>query len=173
MELTLLRHGALGREHHDRYNGHTDISIDEGLFEAHKAASLFQHPFDQIYSSDLSRCTQTLHLLGFDHFIPDARLREVCFKPQFEGKTFVDIEKMSEYDPHFLDSMESWHHFVCKESLQAFRKRLQNFLTELPLHGTVLICTHAGVIREILAFFHPEEKLETLGYLEYRIVRVK
>lgn len=164
MSLTLLRHAAPPIAFHGRLLGHTDIGIDLALLNA----VTLPMPYDAIYSSDLRRCTQSLETLGYHDFTTDERLREVAFKKQFELKSFAEIEKMEEYDPIFLDSMESWHTFICEESIEHFRRRIEMFLEELPLYKNILVCSHGGTIREILSILKIEPK--DLGYLEYMIV---
>lgn len=173
MELILLRHGALSETYQKRYIGHSDIPIDPALFDAAKIAPLAHRAYTHVYSSDLSRCTQTLERMGIDSFVADPRLREVAFKPPIEGKDFSQLEAMEGFDPHFLTSMERWHEFVCEEPLAAFRERIRNFLDELPQNGEILICTHAGTIREILSLLGIGFDHIAFGYLEYTIVRVK
>jgi alpha-ribazole phosphatase/probable phosphoglycerate mutase len=167
MVLTLLRHASPSNAYHGRYIGHTDISIDSELF----SPIILPYTYDLIYSSDLSRCTQTLEQLGYADVVVDGRLREVRFKTQFEGKNFGEIERMETYDASALESEEDWHAFVCEESSSDFRERISTFLRELPCDKNILVCSHAGTIREILSQLrHP---LQRLDYLEYTIVTVK
>lgn len=173
MELILLRHGAIPETYQKRYLGHTDIGIDPELFETEKIAPLAGQTYERVYSSDLSRCTQTLERMGIRSYIPDPRLREVRFKSHIEGKSFEEIESMQEFAPCLLESMENWHRFVCEESPEALRMRLRNFLDELPSNGKILLCSHAGTIRSLLSLLRPDVEPVTPGYLEYTIVRVK
>lgn len=167
MSLTLLRHAALSTEFHGRYIGHTDIPIDLELF----TPIILPQMYDAIYSSDLSRCTQTLNQLGFDRYKTDERLREVRFKEQFEGKSFEEIEQMEVYNPRFLESQERWHSFVCDESVEDFRERIASFLADLPHEQNILVCAHGGTIAEILSLLNAP--IKRLAYLEYTIVTVK
>jgi alpha-ribazole phosphatase/probable phosphoglycerate mutase len=173
VELILLRHAAPPASLHRRYLGHTDIGIDPDLFDAAKISPLLGIPYDRVYSSDLSRCTRTLEKMEITDFVTDPRLREVRFRKEIEGKTFEEIEATEEFDPRFLESMERWHGFVCEEPLAAFRERIRNFLDTLPQNGELLVCAHAGTIREILSQLSPGCEPITPGYLEYTIVRVK
>ena len=173
MELILLRHAPPRREFHGRYVGHTDIGIDPALFDPAKIAPLLGMPFDRVYSSDLSRCTRTLEMMDISDYTADARLREVRFRAPFEGKSFAEIERLEGYDPSVLDSADAWHRFVCAESAEAFAERLRSFLDTLPPLGAILVCTHAGVIRELLSQLSPSTPPVTPGYLEYTRVRVK
>lgn len=167
MALTLLRHAPLPLEYHGRTIGHSDISIDLTLFPS----ITLPLTYDAIYSSDLSRCTQSLEQLGYRDFKIDERLREVRFKGSIEGKSFEEIEQMEEYRPHFLESQEQWHNFVCDESVEEFRGRIASFLGDLPREQNILICAHGGTIAEMLSLLKLPPK--RLGYLEYTIVTVK
>jgi alpha-ribazole phosphatase len=166
MALTLLRHAPLSVTYQGRYIGHSDIGIDLELF----CPITLPYLYDVIYSSDLRRCTQTLEHLGYTEVITDERLREVRFKEVFEGKNFEAIEQEG-YDSRFLESEEAWHDFVCDESREAFRGRVASFLDDLPSQQNILICSHGGTIREILALLNGDPK--RLDYLEYTIVTVK
>lgn len=167
MPLTLLRHAPPPLAYHGRYIGHTDIPIDSELF----APITLPLTYDSIYSSDLSRCIQTLEQLGYQDFQTDERLREVRFKAPFEGKNFDEIERMEDYHPAFLESQERWHSFVCDESVEEFRGRIASFLDGLPPEQNILICAHGGTIAEILSLLNAP--IKRLGYLEYTIVTVK
>jgi len=167
MALTLLRHAPPPLAYHGRYIGHSDIPIDLTLF----APITLPLTYDTIYSSDLSRCTQTLEHLGYTDVITDSRLREVRFKEQFEGKSFDEIERMEDYHPAFLESQERWHDFICDESVEEFRGRIVSFLDDLPLEQNILICAHGGTIAEILSLLNIPSRRP--GYLEYTIVTVK
>lgn len=165
MELTLLRHAPPSTPYHKKYIGHTDIPIDKTLFEHDKIVHLLNQNFDRIYSSDLQRCAATLETMGMTPFITDRRLREVCFKSSIEGKSFAQIETMSDFDPSSLSSQESWHRFVCDEPIQSFRGRIEHFLDELPNGEKFLICTHGGTIAMILSVLNPDISYPPLDYL--------
>lgn len=167
MELTLLRHAPPPREYHGCYNGHTDIPIEEALFAPEGVQPLLHRRFDRIFSSDLQRCTATLEMIGFTTFTPDIRLREVRFKPSVEGKLFSEIEALDDFSPHVLKSKESWHHYICDESLPVFQARIQNFLNGLNHDEVVLICTHGGTIDMILSLLDPNVTHKSLKYLEH------
>ena len=167
MQLTLLRHAPPPIIYQGRYLGHTDLSIDPELF----TPILLPYTYDAVYSSDLSRCMQSLKALGYVDFTRDERLREVRFKERFELKSFEEIERMEGYNPKFLESEERWHDFVCDESREAFRQRIASFLDDLPPQQNILICSHGGTINEILK--HLKNNPKSLDYLEYTIVTVK
>jgi broad specificity phosphatase PhoE len=166
MELTLLRHAAPSIAYQQRYIGHTDISIDNTLFEHNKIEHLLLQKFDRIYSSDLKRCIQTLETIGIDSFTIDPRLREVRFKPFIEGKSFAEIEIMNDFNPDALASKESWHRFVCDEPILAFRTRVESFLNDVSEHERILICAHGGTISMLLSLIDPTLPDRHLEYLD-------
>jgi len=164
LAVTLLRHAAVSKELQGSYLGWNDICIDEELFDESKTFTLKETHFDLIISSDLIRCRQTLEKLG-KTFTTDPRLREVKFKSQIEGKKFSDIEKLQSYCPEYLESEATWHTYICKEPQALFHKRIEDFLTTLPKDKKILLCTHAGTIKVMMAILGKEVK--TLKYLEH------
>ncbi|MEW5831764.1 MAG: histidine phosphatase family protein [Campylobacterota bacterium] len=167
MALILLRHAPPPPRWQGSYLGHSDVDIDTSLFDETKIAPLVRERFDRVYSSDLIRCTQTLDAMGLQGYLTDRRLREVRFKPSFEGKTFAQIERMEGYDPAALASEEDWHRFVCDESPEAFRRRVGSFLAELDPKLNILVCTHAGTIKTILSLLRSSEHDGIPAYLDY------
>jgi len=164
MSLTLIRHASLGKSYQKRYIGWSDIDIDLNFWDQTKANEIKRLSFDSVYSSTLIRAINTLKELGFKEFILDDRLKEVAFKDHIEGKSFDEISKLDTFDSKFLNSMDSWHRFICKEDKNSFYSRVESFLSELPKDKEILICTHAGVIRvigEILG-----HKIDNIDYLE-------
>jgi len=167
MALILLRHASPPVHCQNRYWGHTDISIDPDLFDQAKLDSLRYERFDRVYTSDLLRCTETLEAMGHTDFIREPRLREVRFKPEIEGKTFAEIERMEEFSPAYLESSHTWHQFICDEPEKAFHKRIQSFFDELDPNKHLLICSHAGTINAILSLLQPDQPPAAPGYLDY------
>jgi len=148
MGITLLRHGAVEKKYQKRYLGHTDVDIDEALFDIKKVEFLKQKKFDLVYSSALKRTAQTLQMIGFEP-IRDSRLNEVKFKDEVELKNFAELEKLESYKKEYLNSFDSWYDFICAEDREDFQKRVNSFIDELPKDKEVLICTHWGVLREL------------------------
>ena len=164
MALTLIRHAAVPKEYRGRYIGWSDISIDIESFNKQTVEKIQHKHFQQVYSSDLSRCTDTLKLLGFEEFDTDRRLREVRFKDWAECKSFDEISQREDFNESYLESMERWHKYIAYESLKEFRSRIESFLSETDSQKEILICTHAGVIREILSIHGYDTNIE-IGYL--------
>lgn len=165
MPITLLRHAPLPLKNQGRYNGWSNIPIEEKLFEHSKVKSLKKEKFDLIYASDLIRCQQTIKLIfKGQNIIVTKALREVQFKEEIEGKSFEEVAELSSFQPHYLENETKWHNYICQESQLTFTKRLKTFLEHLPNDKNILICSHAGAIREILTLLKKSPK--TLNYLE-------
>lgn len=162
--ITLLRHAPLPLQYQKKYIGHSNIDIDLSLVDKEKIKKLSKTQYDLYYSSDLIRCENTLKLITNQTFTTTKNLREVKFKDFIEGKSFDDISKLTEYDSKFLDTEDSWHTFVCHESKIKFQKRLIDCITALPKDKNILICTHAGVIKE-LAFVLSKKQITKIDYL--------
>ena len=152
MALTLLRHAPLAPRHAHRYNGWTDLNIDESLFDTKEIDILKQIDFDFIYSSDLTRCTQTLEKMNINEYFTDARLREVKFKDE--------IEKLPSYKEAYTKNKHVWHDYICEEHPALFEARIQSFLNDLPRDKEILICSHAGTLQKMMVL---------LGYSKHQI----
>ncbi|WP_379155165.1 histidine phosphatase family protein [Paenibacillus sp. sgz5001063] len=169
LELVLMRHGQTLWNKEHRYLGSTDLAL---LPEAKaELAALPQPPelagnFWRVYCSDLSRCRETLALIApalMQTASYDSRLREMNFG-DWEGQTYEQLQHHSRYrswidDPAAVTPPggESW---------SAFTERVEHFLSGLlqsaaaasvlgnsghPGSMRVLIVTHGGVIRQLLA----------------------
>ena len=160
MALTLLRHAALPQKYAHRYNGWTDISIDDALFDEKEIDILKQIHFDFIYSSDLSRCMQTLDKMEIADYFTDARLREVRFRDEIEGLNFNEIEKLPSYKSLYTENRDQWHHYICEEHPSLFEARIKSFLEDLPRDKEILICSHSGTLQKMLVL---------LGYAKHKI----
>ena len=172
MALVLLRHAPLALEHQKRYNGWSDLPIDRELFNHTLIEPLKERAFDEIYSSDLRRCRETLKLLFETQKEINLKkaLREVEFREEIEGKSFEEIEKLSSFNPNHLKSSQSWHNYIAKESPEAFNQRVKEFILSLPKDREILICSHGGTLKEILKIIGERERL--LNYLEYCEVKL-
>jgi broad specificity phosphatase PhoE len=159
-KLTLLRHAPVVTEYEGCYNGWIDIDIKD-----EKLSLKLDNDFDAIYSSDLKRCRKTLDALGYREYKVDKNLREIKFKDEVEGKNFDALNP----PPSALKDMKSWYEYVCDESVESFRKRVDTFLSKLEGEN-ILICSHGGTIRIILSIIEDRDFYEhfekKIGYLE-------
>ncbi len=166
-KLTLLRHAPLPCKYQGCYNGWSDIPIDPSLVSSAQMDPLRQLHFDRIYSSDLQRCTETLKLIfGKDlSFETTPALREVRFRNEIEGLSFAQVEQLKSFDARYLESEARWHAYLCAERQEAFTQRLRNFLEYLRGDEEILICSHAGAIREMMRILG--KPIDSIDYLAY------
>lgn len=164
--ITLLRHAPLPLEYQKKYIGHSDIRIDDLLTDISKLEVLKKREYDLVFSSDLKRCTQTLDLIDIN-YVKDTRLREVKFKKEFEQKSFKDIEKFDNFDSSYLTSTKTWHEFICEESFNEYKNRVEEFIKDLPSKKNILICSHAGTIRMLNAIITNNDYENSYLKVEY------
>lgn len=155
LRLTLVRHAATPLSEAGRYQGHRDADLSTGgVRQARRLSSvLAAHgitPAD-VWTSDLLRARRTAELaLPNIRPRPDPRLRELAFGA-FEGFTFA--ENRARLGIRFLRWIESpeRHRPPGGESVAELRARLLGWLEELPDRGDVLVVTHGGPIRVLIA----------------------
>ncbi len=172
MKITLLRHAPVSKEFLNRFNGWIDIGIDkEEILRRKKDLDfLLKEKFDNIYSSDLKRCKETLEVLGFENFIALKEFREIAFKDFAEGKSFEEIEKNIKIPKKAFLSTENWIDFIAKESLEDFTKRVKRGIKKLK-GDNILICTHKGVMELFLKIYKKRDfftaKIPYLGIISF------
>ncbi len=93
--LYLVRHGETDWNNEGRWQGHSDISLNQrGVEQAKRASEFFkENSIDIVYSSDLRRAMETAEILVGDSdidIVSDPNLRERYFGP-LEGKTTDQI----------------------------------------------------------------------------------
>ncbi|ETT60303.1 MULTISPECIES: histidine phosphatase family protein [Paenibacillus] len=181
LELVLIRHGQTKWNVEHRYLGHTDIPL---LTDASERLSQLQQQscmqtelsggFWRVFCSDLLRCRETLAFVApslEQDAVYDQRLREMNFGA-WEGCTYEQLKDNSLYrswidDPSKVTPPEG-------ESWTEFDARLRSFLLDLGqaaaaafgccaikekksevTSNRVLVVTHGGVIRNLLAQLVP------------------
>ena len=161
--ILLLRHGETDWNRVDRIQGWADVSLNaRGRSQAHEAAEFLadQHPgLDRLLSSDLPRAAETAAAVAstdtFAHLTVerDAAWRERDFGV-YQGQAG---DAFFEENPEFavLDGQDGAKHNVPEdgESYVTFRDRVRSAWGDLQPapDDSVLVVTHSGVIRAIIA----------------------
>jgi broad specificity phosphatase PhoE len=163
--IYLARHGETSWNREGRWQGHTDIALNEaGLVQARALGEFLRARgigprIGRIYASDLVRARQTAEaaaaILGVTEVVVDAALRERSFGI-FEGLTRSECEQR--YPDHWR-SYRSEPSLVPPgaESQDALAARMQEAVTRAVVRrnaaddGPVLIVSHGGSIRTLIA----------------------
>lgn len=157
MKLILLRHGETEWNASHRYQGHTDICLnDNGKKQAQIAAQYFKEneSVAAIYCSDLSRSKETAEIiadvLNMEVKV-DARLKELSFGI-WEGMSFKEVYETyrTDFDQWYKDV---WGYRIQRaETMTDVITRITPAIEEMAeLHsGSVLVVTHGGVIKALL-----------------------
>jgi broad specificity phosphatase PhoE len=149
-ELLLVRHGETDWNLENRVQGHTDTPLnDTGLEQARELADrLAAEPLVAAYASDLVRARDTAAIAARVHgldVILDPDLREKNFG-SWEGLTDLEILE------RFPDAVRGgWGD---GETTEAVAERAVAAVDRIRTHhpvGTVLVVSHGGAIRAILA----------------------
>ena len=155
MNLLLIRHGQTNWNLEQRFQGQSDIPLNEtGRKQAHALAERFStEQFDAVYSSDLQRATETANIITqMSGCKPDLRLREVHFG-DWEGLTYDEIKAKHP------DTLAAWEADIFKnapphgETLEGLSVRVQSMLDELrEKHEdqNILIVAHGGVLQTLI-----------------------
>jgi alpha-ribazole phosphatase len=162
-ELLLLRHAEHRAAQHHSFIGSTDIALSE---QGHRQAASItclveKYRPARCLCSPLRRCLETIQPLSGLPVEINNDLREVDFGA-WEEKTFDQIRKSdpevvnrwADFDPAFS--------FPGGERLKEFLirvKRIASVLVSCP-EDTILVVTHAGIIRALLCHFlglHPRQ----------------
>lgn len=157
LDLYLVRHGITLWNQEKRYLGHSEESVIEERLEDLLAVKkeLNDIQFDEIWTSDLRRCQETLaFLLPDKQYAVDERLREYHFG-EWEGKTYDDLKDIQEYR-QWIDDWQG-NQVPGGESGNDFAARVERWVGDFFRRAsswknkTALVVTHGGVIRYLLA----------------------
>lgn len=158
--IYLIRHGRTDWNDKKLIQGHIDIPLNsEGKLTAKKIAKeLKRIKFDRIYSSDLSRASQTADIIALEHKLTveiSGALRERFFG-KIQGKPHDEFKRIDA----ILDTLDDKTRYSYKfnsdmtmESDKEIMDRFISFLREIAIGNprkTVLVATHAGVIGVLL-----------------------
>lgn len=173
LRLILARHGQTDWNTQRRYQGQTDIPLNEtGRQQATALARcLANTKLDAIYASNLQRATSTAQAIAQPHgqpVLPEPRLREMSFG-RWGGLTLSEIQ---ERDPERLAAWLADPMHVAPpegETLAEVTARVQSALDDTLnayREGAVLWVAHGGVLRVLLSL---AMGLEPQGHWRFRI----
>jgi probable phosphoglycerate mutase len=151
--ILAIRHGETDWNAQQRLQGHADVPLNAlGLAQAQRLVQALQaEPVRAIYSSDLSRASQTAlpaaQALGLPIRL-DPGLRERCFGA-FEGHTYAQIESLWPADAQAWRRRDPEFAAPGGESLTAFHGRCVGaVLNVAAAHAgqTIVVVAHGGVL---------------------------
>lgn len=161
--VALFRHGITEDNKRRAYSGWSDSPICK---TEEQRISPYPHRFDHYYTSDLTRCIQTSHLL-----FPGENLTSV---PEFREMNFGDWERCT------FEALKDKYHYQKwlsdfemtappnGEYLSEFQYRIKAGWQKCMQQSTgnrIAIVTHGGVIRSLLTDFAAEPK----GFWNWKI----
>ncbi|HTD38235.1 MAG TPA: histidine phosphatase family protein [Candidatus Limnocylindrales bacterium] len=159
MELICVRHGRTAWNADKRFQGHTDVPLDdEGRAQAAALAALLRDQrIDIAVSSDLARAVETARIVLGARAIPlrlDPAWREMQFG-DWEGLTW---EQILAANPHLaqtdLTSVKSYTPGggeTFDDLTARIARAVERVTAKTPPEGTALIATHAGPLHALLS----------------------
>lgn len=161
--LIMVRHGQTEWNRLGRYQGQSDIELNEtGLRQAQQAAKrLAREKINAIYCSDLKRARQTAEIIASKHNLTDTirespLLREMNFG-DYEGLTFDQIDPKFQF---IFSADPSWRSAGPNvrspngESIADLAARVKQFTREmLSKHApdeTIIIAAHGGPLQVLI-----------------------
>ena len=165
MELICVRHGRTAWNAAKRFQGHTDVPLDdEGRAQARALAQLLRSErIDVAVTSDLVRARQTAEIVLATHDLTpriDPGWREMRFGA-WEGLTWTEItarypelDAANETAPRAYtpDGGESFDELCARVAAATDR-----VVAEMPAGGCALIATHAGPLHALLRVLLADE----------------
>jgi broad specificity phosphatase PhoE len=159
VELICVRHGRTAWNADKRFQGHTDVPLDdEGRAQATALAALLRDQrIDAAVSSDLARAAETARIVLGARDVPlrlDPDWREMRFG-DWEGLTWEQIlaanpqldpaneTAVKEYTPGGGESFD--------ELCERVRRAVDRAAAGVPDDGVVLAATHAGPLHALLS----------------------
>ena len=154
-KLILVRHVLTEDNKLAKLSGHIDSKVsEEGKIQIEKITGfLSDEKIDKIYTTTSSRTKETA--INSIEIQQSKDLQEINFG-DFEGKDFKEIQK--DYPDEFNKMIEEGYEYTYPngESLvdcfERVSKETQFILDESDEDETILICAHAGTIRNILTY---------------------
>lgn len=164
MEIVFVRHGATEWNRDRRFQGQSDIPLnEEGRAQAQTLAHVLRGvDFDRAVSSDLSRAMDTARIIRGDAPVQsDQRWREFAFG-QWEGLTWEEIAaRWPVVDEHGHTAAKRYAP-PDGETFEAVCRRVARALEDLRAScpSRVLVVTHAGPLHAMLHTLFGERQAE-------------
>ena len=159
MQLVCVRHGQTGWNALKRFQGHTDVPLDdEGRAQASALGALLRDEhIDAAVSSDLSRAAETARIVLGARDVPlrlDPAWREMRFG-DWEGLTWEQILALEpQLDPANETAVKNYTPRggeTFDELCARIGGAVDRFVSELPGDGVGLVATHAGPLHALLS----------------------
>ena len=159
MELICVRHGRTKWNADKRFQGHTDVPLDdEGRAQAAGLAALLRDQrIDVAVSSDLSRAVETARIVLGARAIPlrlDPDWREMRFG-DWEGLTWEQIRAanphLAETDLTSVKSYTPGGGETFDDLTARIARAVERVSAETPPDGAALVATHAGPLHALLS----------------------
>ncbi len=160
IKLILVRHAQSQANDLKWLSGHSETILSkEGEIQVKKLSKyLYKQKIDSIYSSPMQRCLETVGHIAKKENIPIKIIddfREINFGV-FENNTFEEINCLY---PKEVDKMlKEGHAYTYPEGesiIDSYKRTIRSI--KLILDETekknILICAHAGTIRNLLSYF--------------------
>ena len=157
-KLILVRHVVTDDNEHAKLSGHIDSKVSEqGKIQIEKLTDYLKNEkIDKIYTTTSSRTKETVKLLAQINKIDiqeSEALKEINFG-DFEGKDFKEIQKNYPDEFNKMISQGYEYKYPNGESLiecyERVSKEIKLILEYNGKDSTILVCSHAGTIRNIL-----------------------
>ncbi|QXM05645.1 alpha-ribazole phosphatase [Crassaminicella indica] len=159
MKLIFVRHGETEDNNKGLYCGWNDVELTEkGMMQAKKVCEkLKERKIDYIITSDLNRTMKTAEMINKYHhkkIILEKKLREMNFG-LWEGLSYKEIKKkyakeLSGWEADWIDYAPPFGESV-RHMYKRVTSSIDNIIAEYK-DKNILIVSHAGCIRAILAY---------------------
>ncbi|GAC1556151.1 MAG: histidine phosphatase family protein [Vulcanimicrobiaceae bacterium] len=171
LDLAVVRHGRTAWNADGRFQGQTDVPLDDiGRAQARALGLAMKHDvFDRAIASDLSRASETARIVLGERSVAlefDARLREMRFGV-WEGLTWAQIVQR---DPRLAQGNATSPRFFTPDGGESFDEvcarvagALDAIAANAPDDARVLIVTHAGILHALLRVALGESEATALG----------
>lgn len=161
-QIIFIRHGETEFNKQKLFFGHLNPPLNETGREQLKNTKILLKKMEKnieiVYSSDLSRCVESMEILEIDEKIEkklEKNFRELNFG-MFEGKTYEQIEK--EFPVEVEEMKNNWKKFKAGtgESLEELMERVTTQIEKIVKEfkgKKILVVAHAGVIQTLISYY--------------------